>query len=245
MNVFRSGVNKDFLICQMDILGDALTDHYTKNDGQILWLNNNYDEPEEMPVDVFFREEEEITFLETEALNQCRGRILDVGAGVGSHALILQNRGLDVSALELSTGACTIMHSRGVEKIHPINFYSFENERFDTLLFMMNGIGISGTLENLPYLFNHCKKLLNPGGQLLFDSSDISYLYSDIPYPKNKYYGQVSYQYQYKGMKGDWFDWLYIDQSMLKKVSKAAGFVLSILFEDEQDQYLAKLTPNR
>src|SRR5207237_967683 len=86
------------------------------------------------------------------------------------------------------------------------------------------------------------KALIFPGGQLLFDSSNIYYLYADLPKPSNAYFGEVSYRYEYEGKKGNWFNWLYIDQQTLVRLAQEHGWQAEIIFEDGEDQYLARLT---
>lgn len=227
----------------MDVFGSALLDEFNNDAAEILWLHNSYDEPEEMPVDVFFRDESEMPEIELEALRLCNGKVLDIGAGVGSHSLVLQERGFDVTALEISSIACSILKQRGLNKIENIDLYSFSGKKYDTLLMLMNGIGLAGTIQNLPQLLQHCKSLLNKGGQIIFDSSDISYLYEDLPQPKNKYLGEICYRYEYKGNKSNWFEWLYVDKATMKDLVKQAGFEMKVICEDENDQYLAKLSP--
>src|SRR3546814_15931844 len=97
---------------------------------------------------------------------------MDVGAGAGSHSLYLQKQGMDVSALELSSKACEIMLTRGVRKVINENIFDYRQEKFDTLLFLMNGIGLVENISGFEKLLDHAKTILNPGGQLLFDSSD-------------------------------------------------------------------------
>src|SRR5689334_10709389 len=101
----------------MDVFGAALLDQFNNNAVNTLWLHNNYGEPEEMPTDVFFRKADELPDLEVLALKLCKGKVLDIGAGAGSHALILQQHKVDVTALEISLTACEIMRKRGVLKV--------------------------------------------------------------------------------------------------------------------------------
>jgi len=225
----------------MDVFGTALLNYYHSDAPEILWLHNKFSAPEEMPIDLFFRDETEMPDMEIQAMRLCKGKVLDVGAGVGSHALFLQEAGFDITALEISSIACVIMKERGIKQILNYDFFSYQEEKYDTILMLMNGIGLVGNLDKLPELLKHCKLLLKEGGQILFDSSDISYLYDDIPRPKNNYYGEISYRYKYKGIMGDWFDWLYVDKHTLKKYAAKEGLKLEILFEDENDQYLARL----
>ncbi|MDB5014440.1 MAG: SAM-dependent methyltransferase, partial [Daejeonella sp.] len=226
----------------MDIFGLALQDFFQHKSPNTLWIHNKYGEKEEMPVDVFFRTEAEMPELEKLALNLCKGKVLDIGAGVGSHALVLQQDGIDVTALELSANACQIMKEKGVRKVLNEDIFTYKSEKFDTLLLLMNGIGLSKTLLGVVDFLKVASDLLAPNGQLIFDSSDISYLYEDSKMPEDRYYGEISYQYEYKSQKSTWFKWLYIDQNLITQIANEQGWNCTILYEDEFDQYLAKLT---
>jgi SAM-dependent methyltransferase len=226
----------------MDVFGEALKDQFLNPPSDILWVHNSYDEPEEMPVDIYFRNEGEMPELELKALSLCRDKVLDVGAGVGSHALVLQKRGFDVTGMDISSAAVTIMKQRGLKKAIEGNILKYTGEKYDTLLFMMNGIGLTGSVAGLKTFLKNVKELLNPGGQLVFDSSDLMYLYQDIAFPENGYYGEVSFRYEYKSIKGNWFKWIYVDQATLKVIANELGWKAEIVYEDEHDQYLARLT---
>ncbi|WP_374164589.1 class I SAM-dependent methyltransferase [Arcticibacter sp. MXS-1] len=225
----------------MDIFGQALSDYYYRHAPETLWLHNTYGEPEEMPVDVFFRSEEEMPELELLALEQCQGKVLDIGSGVGSHALLLQEEDLDVTALEICKDACGIMKHRGIKKIMNTDIFTLSGSRFDTLLLLMNGIGLCGDVKRLTLLLQHFRRLLSPGAKILFDSSDISYLYENEERPEQKYLGEVSYQYEYKDVRGPWFNWLYIDANTMSKIAAREGYHFRLLYDDGQDQYLACL----
>lgn len=225
----------------MDIFGQALLDYHHNEVTSKLWLYNTYGSPEEMPVDVFFRTEEEMPELEVMAISIAAGKILDIGAGVGSHALALQNKGADVTALEISAAACEIMKDRGIKQIVNADIFSFKGRKFDTLLLLMNGIGLTGTITGLDKFLQYARHLLNPGGCMIFDSSDISYLYDDIPLPDKRYFGEIEYRYEYKEQPGEWFKWLYIDKDQLQLSAAAAGWTTELLFDDGMDQYLVRL----
>ena len=237
-----------------DVLGEALTDHYHQRSPGKLWVNNKYGPKEEMPVDVYFREAEDMPELEWIALQQCKGRVLDIGAGAGSHALTLQRMGFDVTALDISRKAAAVMRSRGVKKIILQDFFTLESEEldiavpdllgavapagYDTLLLLMNGIGLSGTLDGLRTFLAKARTLLRPAGRLVFDSSDIAYLYEGkVPRGKD-YYGEILYQYEYKKEQGDWFKWLFIDRKTLAGILSTEGWRMEVLFEDEWGQFL-------
>ncbi len=226
----------------MDIFGEALKDFYFRSGTETLELQNSYGDPEEMPVDIFFRTEQEMPQLELLALSRCRGKILDIGAGVGSHALLLQSLNKDVTAIEVSPGACDIMKHRGVKQVLNCDIMSFNDQQFDTILMLMNGIGLSGTFQGLDVLLSHLKNLLNPGGKILFDSSDISYLYDGTEKNSPNLPGEVCYQYIYKKKQGSWFNWLYVAAAQIRVIAEKNGYHFDLIYEDGEDQYLGSLT---
>lgn len=228
-----------------DIYGEALS--LFQQEGKLdspLLLHSTYGDIEEMPIEVFFRTEEDFPELEFIALSLCDGKVLDVGAGVGSHALYLQEKGFDVTALEISSPACNVMSERGVHQIVTDSFWSYNASKYDTLLFLMNGIGIAEDLDGFRRLLTHAKTMLTANGQLLFDSSDISYLYEEYRIPRPDYYfGEIGYQYEFRGNKGVPFRWLYLDQSTLIRIAHEEKWVVQILYEDDNDQYLVRMEP--
>ena len=224
-----------------DVLGQAIYDYHMKNSPGELWIHNKYGPKEAMPIDAYFREEDDMPDLEWVALNECRGHVLDVGAGAGSHALQLQERGYEVTAIDISPLAVKVMQERGVAKALVQDIFTYRGEQFDTILLLMNGIGLAGTLNNLSKLLATFKVLLAKGGQLLFDSSDVEYLYEGN-LPAERYFGEITYQYEYKSKRTAWFNWLYADEHTLTKVAVAEGWKAEVLYEDEFKQFLVRLT---
>ena len=225
----------------MDVYGKALKAFFEGVTEEQLWLNTSYGEPEEMPLWYFFREYDEMPELEKIALTLCEGKVLDVGAGTGCHALCLQQMGYDVLGIDISGAAVDIMRNSGVRSVQKADFFDVRDMKFDTILCLMNGIGFIGQLQRLEHFLEKSSTLLNPGGQLIFDSSDISYLYEGVEQPGH-YYGEVSFQYEFRGEKGSWFDWVYIDYDTLVQNAEALGWNAKILHEDKHRQYLAVLT---
>lgn len=223
-----------------------MTDYFQRGSSAKLWVNRqdrmsgDRAPREEMPIKVYFRDMNSMPELEWRALQQCRGSILDIGAGAGSHALALQQLGQETTALDISPLLARLMEQRGVKQVIRQNFFDLDAGNYDTLLLLMNGIGLSGTLDGLKVFFRKARKLLRPGGQLIFDSSDIAYLYGGKPPRTDQYYGQVIYQYEFKRQQSDWFEWLFIDRITLTGLAAQEGWTTEILFEDRHDQYLAR-----
>lgn len=226
----------------MDILGRAISEYFYGGKEYKLWVHDNHGPRVEMIVPIYFRSPQAMPDLELMALDLCKGKTLDIGAGAGSHALYLQEKEIEVTAIDISEGAVDVMKERGVNNAFVQDIFDLKGVKFDTLLLLMNGIGLVQNIEGLKRFLQHAKTLLHKNGQLLFDSSDVAYLYEDgIPDLPN-YYGEVKCCYEYRRQKSEWFSWLYIDQQSLTDIALAQGFKTEILFIDESEQYLARLT---
>src|ERR1035437_6027899 len=118
---------------------------------------------DELPVPYLFRTFEEMPELEQKALTMAKGKILDVGAGAGCHSRALQKMGKTVSAIDISPGAVEVMQKSGVLSARHSDFFALEDEQYDTILFLMNGAGVAGTVDNLPVFFEKLKTVLEIG----------------------------------------------------------------------------------
>lgn len=230
-----------------DPMGAAIRDYQSKGKASHLRVLSSMFDEDEMPVAHLFRTFNQMPRLEQKALSMAKGRVLDIGAGAGCHALVLQERGLEVKAIDISPLSCEVMKERGVKDAECVNLFNPQLQgKYDTLLLLMNGTGIAGKLNRLPMLLNRLKELLAEGGQILIDSSDLKYIYEnedgsmdiDLNAP---YYGEVDYQMQYKNVKGEPFDWLYTDPMLLASISKQCGLNCEIVEEGENYDFLARL----
>lgn len=228
-----------------DPIGEAIRFYAaTKKPADII-VSSDICEDDIIPMEVMFRTYNDMPELEKMALNLCRGEVLDVGAGAGVHSLELHKKGIQTNAIDLSQGAVDYMQSKGIQA-RKLNFFDLKNEKYDTILMLMNGIGIAGKLSNLEETLLHAKSLLKDGGKILCDSSDIRYLYEDEDGSmwvdlNSEYYGNFRFQMKYKKEKGPWFDWLYVDFDNLFQAAKNAGLHAKRVFE-QGDHYLAELS---
>lgn len=229
-----------------DIYGKGLLSYINGNRNAVFTVESNIAETEQWPVSTFFRGYNEMSQAEKIALLHTKGKILDVGAGAGSHTLWLQQQGKNVAAMDISEGAVKVMRQRGVRQTIHDDFFLYNKQTFDMLLMLMNGIGIVGKLDKLPLFFDQAKKLLNPGGKILIDSSDIIYLFEDdddgvLIDLNGQYYGELEYQFVFDDEKGKVFNWLFIDFDTLSMYAGESGFSCEKIIEDEHYLYLAEL----
>ena len=241
-------MEKKVLDSGRDPMGQAIRDYYeTGRAGRLRVFSPQFEE-DEMPVAMLFRTEAEMPPLERKALELCRGRVLDVGAGAGCHSLALQERGMEVTAIDISQLSVDVMLRRGVKTAWETDLFdeSFVG-CYDTVLMLMNGSGIIGRLERLPLFFQRMKQLLAPGGQVLMDSSDLRYIYEDedgaMDIDLNAgYYGELDFQMQYKKVKGEPFRWLYVDSDTLAGYARENGFRVELVADGGHYDYLARLS---
>ena len=238
-------------------MGRAIAEYYkTRKAGKLRVFSPMFDE-DEIPVETLFRSFEDMPGIERKALDMARGKVLDVGAGSGCHSIVLQKRGLDVTAIDISPLSVETMRQRGVKNVLEQDFFTLEG-RFDTILMLMNCIGIVGTLERMPQFFYLLDKILSPEGQVLCDSSDISYVFEDEEpleeggtsgidnYTDDSedmdYYGELSFRMRYKDTIGEPFPWIYVDADTLRRKAEENGYQVDMVAEGKHYDYLARIT---
>jgi SAM-dependent methyltransferase len=186
--------------------------------------------------------------LEQLAMSRSTGRVLDVGAGVGRHSLFLQEGGCNVTALELEAELAAIMSERGVKNLLVSSVFNLKDMQFDTILMLMNGFGLVGTPAGAGAFFEHVRSLVSPGGQILCDSLDVRRTKNPTHLAlqqenlsAGKSIGQMNFCIEYKGQRGEAFDWLHLDFDSLRGLARNHGWTAALLAEGENGHYLAKL----
>lgn len=230
-----------------DPMGTAIYDFFKYGKAARLRVFSSQFDEDEIPVATLFRSYNEMPPIEQTALRLSTGKILDVGAGSGCHTLALREMGKDATAIDISPLSVKVMKERGLNAMLVNLFDPLFCESFDTILMLMNGSGIIGKLEHLGDFFQRMKLLLRPGGCVLMDSSDLKYLFEEedgsyLIDLAGDYYGEIDFRMQYKQVKGDTFDWLYIDFDTLSLYAAQYGFKAEMVEEGSHYAYLAKLT---
>ena len=230
-----------------DILGNALLDYYNGNYSEDIITESTISEEDEMPLPYLFRSYTEMPVIEKKAMQLATGKTLDIGCGAGNHSLYLQNvKKLNTTAIDISKGATEVTTLRGAKNVANKNLFEIK-ESYDTLLLLMNGIGICGKIDRINLFLQHLKSLLNENGQILLDSSDIAYMFEQDDeggfwVNPDEYYGEVEFTMSYKGEKSATFDWLYLDFNTLQNACHANGLNCELVTEGEHHDFLARLT---
>ena len=231
-----------------DLFGLAILDYQTNNAPENLITETSISESDEMSVAYLFRSFEQMPKIEQSSLNLCRGNVLDVGCGAGSHSLYLQNeKNLNVTSIDISKNAIAACQLRGLKNAKVQNIIDVDEniDKFDTILLLMNGTGIFGKLTETPKYLQKLKTLLNPNGQILIDSSDLVYMYDkdDLKslQQSKKYYGELEFYMSYKNENEVPFDWLYLDFETFKTEAANANLKIEKIIDGENFDYLVRL----
>lgn len=241
-----------------DLMGQALLDYQNNKYVEDMITETTISEADDLSIPYFFRSFSEMPKLEQKALQLCRGNVLDVGCGAGSHALYLMENGLHVKAIDISPGAVQVAISRGLNDVECLDLMNLsvkndenEQEKFDTILLLMNGTGIFQKVSMVLQYLLHIKTLLAKDGQLLIDSSDLKYMYDEVTnevnevgilVPADRYYGELEFIIGYKNETTDWFPWLYLDERLFEQLAHSCGYKFKIVARGENFDYLARLT---
>lgn len=233
----------------MEPFGEALEDFYNgKKNAEITLIRDDGFEFN-VPIEYFFRSPKDFLNLEKEAIRLCKGKVLDMGAGVGPHSLELQRLGLEVYAIDISSHACEIMKKRGVKNVQCSDFYNLKMDSFDTILLLGRSIGFVGNLKGIKKFLSYCKTRLNPEGIIILDSIDIRLTQEQVHLnfqernrKLGKYIGEASFQMKYNNILGDKFHNVQIDPDTLNEITQELGLPCKILCKEEDGMYLAKIS---
>jgi len=236
-------------------LAAALEDHYRTGRARRVAAHRTDGVCFEIETDEYFTLTGRLAELDRLALEACRGRVLDIGAGAGRHALALQDRGIEVVAVDLSPICAAICRERGVGDARVLDVLEIDDPEslglFDTIFFGMQTIGVTGDVETLVWLLDRLRTLLRPGGRILADSSELREAWrereAEVAEPVDDRAGAVPGEIvlstRYRGWRGEPFRWLYLGESLFADVATRAGYTLEILGRIEAGEYLAALTP--
>ncbi|MBV6325084.1 methyltransferase domain-containing protein [Duganella sp. HSC-15S17] len=191
----------------------------------------------------------DFTDWENMALSRCSGKVLDAGAGAGRHAVTLRARGLDVVAVDIDPALAELLTARGLDHVVTADALASTGERFDTVLMLMNGIGMTGTPARLDDFLLRLPAMLQDGGQLLCDSVDIlasndpvRYEYGRANQAAGRSPGQHVYTISYAGEEGPPFEWLHLSPGLLAEHCIKAGLAMELLYKADNGHFLARIT---
>ena len=231
----------------MDFHGQCLLDYLNgeKEAFYLLHRDEGFVSPPMYAGQFFY--EDEFPEIDKIALDNCRGRVLDIGAGAGSHSLFLQKKGSEVVPIDNSPKAVEVMRRRGLENARVGGLFDKYAKPFDTVLLLL-GIGIVENLQGLDRFLNYLPSIMTQDGQLLTDSFDIRNPddeelreYQKKKIAAGRYLGERTLRFEYKGKISDWFEWMHIDPETLKNHVEKSGLSFDLLITGENGRYLCRI----
>ena len=224
-----------------DILGSAIESYFHGNDDTPIRVFINKNEEPEMYPSIFFRPYKNMLKYEKIALKESQGKVLDLGCGAGCHAIYLQGKGVDVTAVEISKKSAKVAQKRGVEKLINEDWRNLSLKNFDTVLVLMNGMGLAESPAELKIMFRKLKGFLRKSGSILIDSTDVTYAKADWPMLDSEYFGKVQFELKYKG-KTQCFPWLFIDFETAIQTAKSVRLNVEVLERARNGHFLLRLS---
>lgn len=228
--------------------GLALLAHAAGETGAELTIRRDDGVASSLPAGHFFRDASQLSPIEAAALDRCRGDVLDVGAGTGTHSLILRDRGLTVTSIDICPQAVDVMVQRGVREARVADVFTYGGGPFDTLLLLGHGIGVVEDLDGLGRFLEHARTLVHGDGQILLDSVDVTRssapenrAYHEANRRGGRYVGETRIQMEFRGRRGPLCGWLHVDPRTLAERAARSGWTSEVVLEQDTGEYLARL----
>lgn len=218
--------------------GRALADFLAgRARGPLLLRDGTSEDTLEVPIRHFFRDQASFSAIDRAALDLCRGRILDLGAGAGPHSLALQHAGFETCAVDVSPLACRVLRQRGVRKVLCCDLFDLPPQHADTLLLMMNGLGVVGDLAGLDRFLALAHRLTAPRAQILVDSVE-----PHTPRcPSTRPSSEPILRLRYGETPETCCRWLTLGADELATAAGRHGWSSRVIVRDPSGEYLAQL----
>jgi len=186
---------------------------------------------------------------EKKAIKFVKGKVLDIGAGVGRVALWLQKRGFDVIAIDNSPLAVSICKKRGVKKAKILSIdqiTKFKPNTFNTIIMFGNNFGLFGNFKKARKLLNTLYRITDNNALIIAESNDpyktndpVHLSYHRFNIKRGRMPGQLRMRVRFREYIGDWFDYLIVSKKEMKKIIKKTGWKIKKFISSKKSSYIA------
>jgi len=203
-----------------------------------------------MPVSMYFNEYADWGLIGQKAVDAVRGRVLDVGCGAGRFALYLQERGLEVVAVDRSPMAVDVCRRRGVKDARVLSITEIASDLgvFDTILMMGNNFGLFGSFSRARRLLRRFRSITAPHGRIIAQILDpsntkdpVHLAYQAANRAKGRMSGQIRMRVRHRQFKTPWFDYLFVSPDELRSIVDGTGWEVGEIIGWDGPVYVALL----
>jgi SAM-dependent methyltransferase len=179
-----------------------------------------------------------------------RGEVLDIGCGAGRCLLYLQQKGLDVTGIDISPLAIKVCKQRGVKKalVKSITEIGPDLGIFDTIIMYGNNFGLFGSYKRAKWLLRKMHKMTTDKGRIIAESLDPY----TTDYPEHLAYhkynrrrgrmgGQIRLRIRYKKYASPYFDYLLVSKDELNDILNGTGWKAVRFFDSKFGAYVMVL----
>jgi SAM-dependent methyltransferase len=192
---------------------------------------------------------------ERKALDNLKGRVLDIGCGAGRVALYLQKAGCDVVAMDISPLAVDVCMTRGVRDARVLDIRDIDVKdigEFDGFAMMGNNFGLLGTHSRARRLLRRFYRMSSDSAIIVAQTLDpyktdevFHIAYHEQNRARGRMGGQVRLRSRYKNYKTPWFDYLFVSQSEMAETVAETGWKIREIFASDSAVYTALLENHR
>lgn len=197
----------------------------------------------------YFKEYEEWNENEKEVIKHAKGKIIDIGAGVGRHSLYLQKQGKEVLATDKSPLAVKVCEKRGLKNTKILDIRNIDelNQELDTVLLLGNNFGLVGGRERSQEILKKIDEVTSEEALILASTTnpnqtdDPKHLeYHEKNREEGKMPGLLRLRVRYKKYKGEWLNYLLVSKKEMKQILEDTVWrVKEFVDKDEEPHYCA------
>ena len=228
----------------MDLFADALAQFYKTGKAELrIERDDGYHDTEDLGWYLtIFRQ---FPPFEKQALKLARGRVLDAGCAAGRHSLYLQNRGLAVTAIDVSQRMVQLALERGVKDVRVADVcrrLPFRVGEFDTVILFGNNLGLGGTVSRFRRMLRELHRITAPKGRILATTRQPSatnpvhrvYQYRNLTL--GRAVGQVRVRLVFNDRRGPWFNLLLLAPTDLLQIAAKENWKLTHVISTNLEQ---------
>jgi SAM-dependent methyltransferase len=193
---------------------------------------------------------ESIAGCEQRALERVDGRVLDIGAGAGRMALPLQERGLEVTALDVSPGAVEVCRARGLRSAvcATVDQHAKTDGRYDMFMLFGANLGLLESRDRAPAFLSALAAMARPGAKIVGSIADpytaedpLLLSYHEMNRAAGRMAGQMHQRIRYRNVATGWYDYLLCSVAEMEELLAHSGWALDEIDEQDHPIYTATI----